>query len=269
MAEQTFHARYGSTALVTGASSGIGEHFARELAAQGFDLLLSARRESLLQALADELQHTFDVEVQWRVCDLSVDEDVDGLLAWALEKAPQLIVSNAGYGVAKGELLSIPTPELDAMYQANSIAPARLIRTLLPGLVERGRGGIICTGSMEGDAPFPYSVAYAASKAFLHSFMLGLWYELRGTGVDVLLLAPGSTDTQAPVSQGISRDQLVGIMAPGDVARQALAQLGRGPQFIPGLHNRLFVALLRRLPRKWALTLAGQGMRRAIENSRV
>lgn len=267
MAASELKERYGSPALVTGASSGIGEQFARELAAQGFDLLLTARREEQLQALAQELQSSSGVSAQWCRCDLSVAAEVDTLIAWVLEREPRLVISNAGFGVAKGEFLSIPAQELEAMYAANSIAPARLLRAVLPAMIERGRGGLICTGSMEGDAPFPYSAAYAATKAFLHSFILGLWYELRNTQVDVLLLAPGSTDTQAPISQGIDRDQLVGVMSPGEVARQALAQLGKGPQFIPGFHNRLFVAVLRHLPRRWALALAGQGMKRAMDNS--
>lgn len=267
MRDSDWTGRYGTGALVTGASSGIGEQFARLLAEKGFDLLLTARRESLLQSLRGELEAAHGVTVTCLVCDLCDPQQVEGLIEKARDMAIGLVVSNAGFGVAKGEYLSIAQDDLDAMYRANSLAPARLARALLPDMVERGRGGMIFTGSMEGDAVFPYSAAYAASKAFLHSLVMGLWLEVRGNGVDVLLLAPGSTDTEAPIKQGISRDQLVGVMSPRDVADQALQQLGRRPHFITGFHNRLFVALLRLLPRKLAIKMAGAGMRQAMEKS--
>ena len=95
----------------------------------------------------------------------------------------------------------------------------------------------------------------------------GLWYENRRHNVDVMVLAPGSTDTNAPIRQGISRDQLVGIMQPGEVATLALQHLGKLPVYIPGVHNRLFMKLLGILPQKLAIMLAGYGMERAIKNS--
>ena len=134
-------------------------------------------------------------------------------------------------------------------------------------MLENNRGGLIFTGSMEGDAVFPWSAGYAASKAFLHSLVMALWYEVKDSAVDILLLAPGSTDTNAPINQGISRDQLVGVMSPAAVAQQALQHLGKQPHFMPGLHNRLFIGLLRLLPRKLAIAMAGYGMKRALDHS--
>ena len=258
---------YGQLALITGASSGIGEQFARLLAARGFDLALVARREPALQALAAQLRNDYAVQVTLFPCDLSDSRQVDGLISALQPLSPGLIISNAGYGVPKGKFLDSDADAAEAMYMANAIAPARIARQLLPAMLKRGRGGIIFTGSMEGDAVFPYSAPYAASKAFLHSLVLGLWHEVRGSGVDVLLLAPGSTDTNAPISQGISREQLVGVMSPADVAGQALQSLGRQPQLITGWHNRLFIGLLRILPRRWAIAIAGAGMKQAIDNS--
>jgi short-subunit dehydrogenase len=259
--------RYGATALVTGASSGIGEQFAHQLAQKGFDLLLTARREPLLQALKEKLEREHHITVTCLVCDLCDMEQVDTLIERAQSMDVGLVVSNAGYGVAKGGFLSIARDELEAMYCANSLAPARIAHALLPAMMGRKRGGLIFTGSMEGDAVFPWSAAYAASKAFLHSLVMALWYEVKGNGVDVLLLAPGSTDTNAPINQGISRDQLVGVMSPAEVAQQALDHLGRQPHFMPGAHNRIFIALLRMLPNKLAIGMAGYGMKRAIDKS--
>lgn len=101
------------------------------------------------------------------------------------------------------------------------------MHALAPKLVERGHGGIIFTGSMEGETPFPYSSAYASTKGFIHQFAGSLHMEMRTHGVDVLLLAPGSTDTNAPISQGFSRDQLPGLMSAHEVARQALDKPGK------------------------------------------
>jgi short-subunit dehydrogenase len=261
--------RYGATALVTGASSGIGEQFASLLAAKGFDLLLTARREPLLLSLKERLEREHGTSVSCFVCDLSELEQVDALVERARSLEVGLIISNAGYGVAKGGFLAVSRDEQEAMYRANSLAPARIAHALLPMMIARKRGGFIFTGSIEGDAVFPWSASYAASKAFLHSLVMALWYEVQGSGVDVLLLAPGSTDTSAPLNQGISRDQLVGVMSPAAVAQQALDRLGRQPHFTPGLHNRLFMGLLRLLPKKLAIAMAGYGMKRALEKSTV
>ena len=259
--------RYGSTALVTGASSGIGEQFACQLAQNGFDLLLTARRESLLLALKETLEREYYISVTCVVCDLCDLQQVDALIERAQSMEVGLVISNAGYGVAKGGFLVVARDELEAMYRANSLAPARIAHALLPDMVTKKRGGFIFTGSMEGDAVFPWSAAYAASKAFLHSLVLALWYEVKGSGVDILLLAPGSTDTNAPLNQGISREQLVGVMSPARVAQEALRHLGKQPHFTPGAHNRLFIALLAILPKKYAIGLAGYGMQRALEKS--
>ncbi|MBK6741066.1 MAG: hypothetical protein IPG64_26050 [Haliea sp.] len=101
----------------------------------------------------------------------------------------------------------------------------------------------------------------------MHSLVQALWYEVKGSGVDILLLAPGATDTEAPIKQGIDREQLQGVMSPAQVAEQALARLGVQPHFTPGFRNRLLVGLLRCLPRKLAIAMAGYGMQRALDNS--
>jgi short-subunit dehydrogenase len=272
--KSNFLEAYGDCALVTGASSGIGEQFARLLAQQGFHLLLVARREDILAQLRSELQKNCGVTVEVIAADLSVTGDVQKVIALAKSKQVGLVVSNAGFGL-KGALTKDPLPTVLSMVQVNAIAPLVLAYELLPVLVQRvadaqgtqKRGGFIFTGSMEGEAAFPWSSAYAATKAFVHSLSNGLWEEYREKNVDVLVLAPGSTDTNAPISQGISRDQLVGIMSPQAVAQQALDKLGKTPLWLAGMHNRIFIRLLRWLPRSWAIRMAGFGMKKAIEKS--
>ncbi len=264
---KSLNERYGETALVTGASSGIGKAFARALASRGLDLVLVARREDLLEELAAELRRTYNCRARVRVADLSKTHEIDTLLAGLGELEIDLLISNAGFGL-KGTFEDDDLARQISMVHTNAIAPLVLCHKLLPAMKARGRGAIIFTGSIEGETGFPWSTSYAATKAFVHQFGGGLWAECRGTGVDVLVLAPGSTDTDAPRLQGISDDQLVGVMPPERVAEEALAQLGKRPLWIPGWHNRLFIRLLRILPRGLSLSLAGAGMKRAIDNSK-
>lgn len=258
--------KYGPVALVTGASSGIGEQFARLLAKQGFDLLITARRLEKLEQLADELSSTYRVQVDFLVADLSKQENVDELIKRAKERDLGLIVSNAGFG-AKGEFFEHDYVQVEAMYQANSFAPSKLAYCLLPQLVTKGRGGIIFTGSVEGEVPFPFSAPYAASKAFLHSLASSLWFEMKPYNVHVLLLAPGSTDTEAPYKQGMTREQLIGLLPPETVAEQALQNLGRKMTLTPGVINCSFISFFKLLPRRWATVLAGMSMKKAIADA--
>lgn len=257
---------YGPWALVTGASSGIGEQFARALAAAGFNLVLSARRATRLQALRDELVAQHRVQVELAVLDLADPGAVDQLLGTLEGRDLGLVVSNAGFGL-KGGFNSHERERLEGMLNVNVRAPLLLLHALLPRLRGRARAGIIVTGSIEGETAFPWSSAYAATKAFVHGLVLSLYGELEGSGVDLLLLEPGSTDTEAAGLQGITRENLVGLMAPAEVVRQSLARLGHAPLLIPGWHNRAFIRLLRWLPRRWAIAMAGKGMATTLARS--
>jgi len=265
---RTLKEKYGNLALVTGASSGIGEQFARLLAAAGFDLLITARRREALQQLADELQQLHSVNVEVAACDLANENDVDALIARARILDPGLVVSNAGFG-AKGEFLQHDQEQLARMYKTNCLALSSLAYHLLPAMVERQRGGFIVTGSVEGEVAFPYSAPYAASKAFVHSLARSLWVEMKPHNVDVLLLAPGSTDTAAPLKQGMTRDQLIGLQTPKFVAEKALRALGKNMVITPGIVNRSFITFFKLLPRKWSTIAAGIGMKKAIEDART
>jgi short-subunit dehydrogenase len=229
--------KYGPWALVTGASSGIGDQFARQLARAGFNLLLVARREDRLRDLRAELGQRRRREIELVVTDLAQPDAVDRIVAATAGRDLGLVVSNAGFGL-KGAFESHSRTRLEAMLNVNARAPLLLAHELLPRLRARATAGIIFTGSQEGEAPFPWSSAYAATKAFVHSLGMGLYGELAGTGVDVLVLAPGATDTEALGLQGFDVAMLPGLMPPAEVARQALRELGRTPLHIPGADAR-------------------------------
>jgi short-subunit dehydrogenase len=241
--------KYGPWALVTGASSGMGEQFARRLARAGFSLLMVARRAERLRALEQELGRRRRIEVVGLAEDLADRTALDRIAAAAAARDVGLIVSNAGFGL-KGPFERTDRAKVESMFDTNARAPLILLHTLLPRLLERGKGGIILTGSIEGEAPFPWSSAYAATKAFIHSLGLSLSGELAGTGIDLLVHEPGATDTEALTLQGFSKATLPGLMTPDEVAKQALAQLGRTPLHIPGKDNRKFVSTMRRMPKQ-------------------
>ena len=259
--------KYGKWAIVTGASSGIGEQFSHMLAADGVNLIVVARRVDLLNALMQKLEQQHGIDVVVCAADLSELSEINKLLETASKYDVGLLVSNAGFGL-KGEFADHSMEELQKMVQLNAINPMLLVRSLLPQLRARGSGGIILTGSIEGESPFPYSSAYAASKAFIHSLGVGLWHECKAYGIDVLVLSPGSTDTDAPIKQGISREQLLGVMSPEVVAKSALSELGKKPLHIPGFYNRFITGFLRWIPRGLSARLAGFGMLQAINKSR-
>jgi short-subunit dehydrogenase len=263
-----FHQRYGPVALVTGASSGIGEQFAVALAEQGLDLILVARRRERLEALAARLEQAHGAKVEAVAVDLAERGSIDELLGRCKGRDVGLVVSNAGLGT-KGLLHETPSDLLEDILDVNCRAPLLLAHAFIPRLIERGRGGLLFTASIEAWTPSPWSVAYAASKAYLRSLGEGLWGELAGTGVDVLVLSPGATDTEMLPRSGMRKEDMpTPVMRPEDVARQALEHLPGGFSFIAGRVNRLLVRLLSTLPRRWAVRAAGKGMRDALEKGR-
>jgi len=261
-----FRDRYGPWALVTGASSGIGEQFARGLAARGLDLLVAARRLERLEALAEELRGNHGVEVVPVAVDLAGGDAVDTLEAACRDRDIGLVVSNAGLGM-KGLHADADPDRLDDMLAVNCRVPTLLARAFAPRLADRGRGGFVLVGSIEGFQGYPWSAAYAATKGFVHSLGEGLWGELHPRGVDVLVVAPGGTDTDILARQGIDKRTLVGLMTPEDVAERSLARLGRGPVYVVGGSNKILVGVLRVLPRRVALRAAGMGMHQTLARS--
>ncbi|MET0197771.1 NAD(P)-dependent oxidoreductase [Rhodococcus sp. RS1C4] len=184
-------------AVVTGASSGIGEALATELAARGHSLIVVARRGELLEALATELRAAHGVTVEVRVLDLS---DRDARVSFADELAQReisILCNNAGIATFG------PVANLDPAYERdqvelNAVAVHDLTLAVIPGMVARGSGGILITGSAAGNMAIPNNATYAATKAFVNTFSESLRLELKDSGVNVTLLAPGPVRTETP-----------------------------------------------------------------------
>jgi len=258
--------RYGRFALVTGASSGIGAAFARELAAQGLDLVLTARRAEPLEAVAESLRREYGVEVRTLVGDLAEPGEAEAVADAVRDLDLGVVVQNAGSGDA-GAFATRDPDRLRELCLVHAATPAVLTRLLLPGMLARGRGSVLFTGSLAGAQPLPWHAVYSAAKGFQRLLGEALFVELRGTGVDVLVVEPGTTRTAFQQRAG---ELPHGGDPPEEVVRTALEALGRQPSVIPGWLRWLRTqVVVRLLPRSLAAFLAGARMRRLLPPERV
>jgi uncharacterized protein len=232
------------TALITGASSGIGEQFAHQLAARGHPLVLVARRADRLEQLAGELP----TEAHVVPCDLAADAAALPERVAELGVEVDLLVNNAGFGNSGPFLEHDPGRDAEQV-RVNCEAIVVLTRAFLPGMVERGRGGVINVASTAGMQPIPYEAVYAATKAFVISFTDALHTELRETGVRVMAVNPGPVPTEWQQVAGYEPDR-VGVV-PGrieaeQVVRESLAAYDRGRRsVIPGRTMRWVIRATR------------------------
>jgi hypothetical protein len=248
------------TALVTGASSGIGREFAELLAADGTDLVLLARSEERLRELGERLQREYGVTVTVVVKDLA-DPDAPRETAAALDArdiAVDVLVNNAGFGTHGPFVESDPDAELDEV-QVNVTAVTELTRRFLPGMVDRGDGAVVNVASTAAFQPGPLMAVYYATKAYVLHFSEALTEELAGTGVTVTALCPGPTETNFDTRAGIGDTALFerGVMDARTVARAGYRGMKRGDAVVvPGLRNRLTTLLVRLVPRSTARRVA-------------
>lgn len=184
-------------AVVTGASQNIGEALATELAARGHSLIVTARREDILTDLAARLADKYRVTVEVRPADLADPAERAKLCDELAARPISILCANAGTATF-GPLAELDPAGEKAQVQLNVLGVHDLTLAVLPGMIERGAGGILISGSAAGNSPIPYNATYAATKAFVNTFSESLRGELRGSGVHVTLLAPGPVRTDLP-----------------------------------------------------------------------
>jgi short-subunit dehydrogenase len=228
------------TALITGASAGIGEEFARQLAGRGYDLILVARRKDRLEQLAEQVPTTAHV----MECDLASQAAKLPAEVEKLGVEVDLLVNNAGFG-NRGRLLEQDAEREAEMVRLNCEAVVTLTHAFVPGMVERRRGGVITIASTAGMQPLPYETTYGATKAFAISFMEALSMELRDTGVRFLVVNPGPVKTEWQSVAGYDENTRVmpGMISAEQCVADSLSAYDRGKRsVIPG---RLFPWLMR------------------------
>lgn len=217
--------RYGEWAVVTGASAGIGAAFARALARDGVSVVLAARRADRLRELASELEKGSAVATRVVAVDLAAADGPQRLAQAVADLEIAILVNNAGFGLA-GRFDRQDAERLREMVQLNCVAPLSLTRELLPSMRERGRGAVIFTGSIAAKQPLPLHAVYAATKVFDGFLAEALWAEMRGTGIDVMVVEPGPTETEF---QAVAGEIAHPGQSPDEVAALALEALGRQP----------------------------------------
>ena len=250
------------TALITGASSGIGEAFAEVFASEGFDLAIVARRETQLQAVAERLRTKFGARVEVFVFDLSKRDACEQLTAQLAARGIQIdaLVNNAGYGVP-GSYVASPWERHNDFLQVLVTDVAELTYRLLPGMIERGYGRIINVASLAGLVPAPAGhTLYGASKAFLIKFSEALANEVRRHNVHVTALCPGFTLSEFHDVTGTREhvNKLPKFMWSDaeTVARESIDAVMRGQViYVPGRVNRTLAGAARLLPRRTVTAL--------------
>jgi len=247
-----------ATALITGASSGIGREFAAAFAARGADLVLAARREDQLDTLAGELRHRHGVAVTVVPVDLSQPNAAGALHQRLVRRGITVSILVNCAGLATTGLFADTAP--DAVHNqlaVNVTALTEVTRAFLPGLRTAAEGVIVNIASVTGYHPTPGMAVYSATKAYVLTFTEALAYELRDTAVRVLALSPGPTRTEFYATSGSSENG-VRFQTPDEVVAVGLRALDarRTPtRVVSGARNRMNVALLRRLPRRTATAL--------------
>ncbi|HEV8125268.1 MAG TPA: SDR family oxidoreductase [Gemmatimonadales bacterium] len=242
-----------TTALVTGASEGIGKELAIECAADGNDVVLVARSEDKLRAIAAEIDASYRVRTHVLPADLT-DRDAPGRIVERLQSQAitvDILINNAGFGTL-GPFLSIDLPSTIRIIELNMIALTAFVRLLGPGMVERKRGFILNVASTAAFQPGPLMAAYYASKAYVLHLSEALANELKGTGVSVTALCPGPTRTGFQARAGMESVRMMKgpVMDAKSVARIGYRGMTRGKRIvIPGFLNKVVAQSYRVSPR--------------------
>lgn len=254
-----------SWALVTGASSGLGEELARQLASRGANLVLTARSGARLEALAAELKQAHRVEARVLVADLATEAGLSTLLRSidATGLVIDHVVANAGYGTFGELACQTEESQLD-MIRLNCSALVGLVHHFLPGQIARKRGGALLVASTASFQPTPLYATYGATKHFVRAFGEALAEEVRPSGVTISVLCPGPVPTgfQARAGTVIAPAQARSIVSPAETVRQGLDAYARGVTvFVPGAMNRALRAVSAMLPNRLVAPMTLRMMR--------
>ncbi|HEX5858489.1 MAG TPA: SDR family oxidoreductase [Microbacterium sp.] len=250
----------GTTALITGASSGLGAEFATRLAERGADVVLVARREDRLRELAGRLERDHKVTATVVPLDLTAPGAARTVRAALGGRGIQTLVNNAGFGI-RGAFVDEDPARIESMLQLNVMALTALTREFLPDLIRTGTGALVNIASTAAYQPCPNMAVYGASKAFVLSLTEAIAHETRDTGLSVLALSPGATSTEFFEVVGTPDAAVGNFQTSAQVVATALRALDRKdtpPSVISGIKNRTLATLGGLVPRRLSLAAAGR-----------
>lgn len=256
--------------VITGASSGIGEGLAHGFHRRGATVVLVARRTDRLQRIVSTLNSIRPDSASYHSLDLSAEEGIEVLERILRSSRVDVLINNAGIG-SFGDFADLPLARELSMLALNVVAPTRLAHAVLPQMRARGSGSLIWTSSVAALAPLPYMTTYAATKSFELTQALGLWQELKASGVHVLAICPGPTDTEfSGVARvpgtvtGLTRDTVQRVV---EDSLRALDR--RAPIVIPGWGSWFLALLARIVPILWTVRVTAFLLRGPLRKSRV
>ncbi len=249
-----WHDKYGPWALVTGASSGLGTEFVKQLAARGLNVVLAARREERMEALAEGVRRVHGVQTRVVPVDLT-DRNACRLVGERTSDLEVgLLVNNAGFGLS-GAHADLDPDRVVNMTVLNCVVPVMLTNHYLPPMLTRGRGGLVFLASTAAYQATPYLGVYGATKAFNLLMGESLWKEYRPKGIDCLSLSPGFTKTEFTRVAHIKDASGFREATPDAVVSLALRKLGRKPSVIHGVANKVLNFTGRLIPRRTAIAI--------------
>ncbi len=245
-AGKTFIEKYGSWALVTGASSGIGKALALEAAERGLNIILAARDRRKLEETSAYIQKRFSVQVKNFSADLSTEAGINILIKETHADDIGFLILSAGIE-SDGPFVGASLEKEKKVIDLNVTSTVVLAHHFAKRMAEKKRGGILFISSLVGHIPSPYFATYAATKSFVLSFGISLYAELKTSGVDVSVLSPGVTETAMYEQMGVDWSKTpVKTMPAEDVAAEAFRHFGKKLSIIPGSQNRLVAFLTKK-----------------------
>ncbi|MFC1558202.1 SDR family NAD(P)-dependent oxidoreductase [candidate division KSB1 bacterium] len=241
------------TALITGATSGIGAVFAEKFAARGYELIITGRRKDLIEKTADNIRTNYNIDVTVIIAELSDDNDIDSLVSTIKDTENlEILINNAGFG-KKNNFLEEDITTHEKMLKVHCLATMKLTYAALPVMIKNKKGTIINVSSIAGLFPLPKSPVYSATKSFINIFSESIHLELKGTGVRIQALCPGMTRTDFHTRIGLEESEvykdkgLRKAMSAEEVVEESLKCLKKNKVIcIPGSNNK-FISILPRI----------------------
>jgi len=256
--------RYGNTAMIAGASEGIGAAYARALAGEGMDLVLVARRMNPLMELAGQLQKTYSVGVTCISCDLSDSNATHKILEELNGKEINFLVYNAALSYI-GPFLDNSFENYTQMAQVNMLTPLNMVHSFGEKMIQKKKGAIILMASLAGFQGSGYLTMYAATKAYNRVLAESLWYEWKNLGVDIMACCAGATETPNFIKTQPEKTSLFApkVQSPAQVVSECLRKTGKQPSFISGRGNKVASFIMQKLlPRKMTITIMGDNTKK-------
>ena len=260
----SFKERYGSLALVAGASEGLGAAWANALAARGLDIVLVARRKGPLEKISLELESRHKIKTQIVCCDLASTSAVSFILESLADKKPSFLVYNAASSYI-GPFTETPLTKHDEIESVNISSPLKLVHALAGYMLQQRRGGIVMMSSLASFQGSGFLATYAATKAFARILAESLWYEWKDKGVDIIACCAGATSTPNYIATAPQKISLLAPrpQAPEKVVEECLRRIGKTPSFVTGRANKLASFFMQQIfTRSLAIRIMGDTLRK-------